>query len=178
MQEGEDMKIFIIVISFLIANMTLAMSDLELEGARWEAKSTGYLCRAYGEKVEKPQSYKNLNLNFELLRTDRSLDNGFILANYREGKADCRYSAILFADNDASTIELVKSHAYAIYGNSSCEKGKKLLDQQFEFNSYLYWGHPHHVTIMLPFENAEEICGENTTHIGLDFTVSGLIKNN
>ncbi len=151
---------------------TLAASDLTLEGERWEAKHTGYKCGAFSDQADAPLSHQDFDVQFEVLRTDKSLDNGLLLASFKVDNSTCRYSAILFADNSASTIKLVKSKAYAIQNDVDCSEGKEILDTQLADNEYLYWGHPHHVTIMFPANSAEVTCGEGSSHVGLDFTVS------
>ena len=170
-------KFFISALA-LLSVTTFANEDLNLGGQeRWEAKSTGYICEAYKSSPSAPKSHEDLNVEFEVLRTDKTLDNGLVLATFNEGTSQCRYSALLFADNAASTIRLVESKAYAINGSSDCIEGKELLDNQLFDNDYLYWGHPHHVSIMMPVQSAKVICGEGATHVGLDFTVSKFLGN-
>ena len=154
-----------------------ASEDLVLDGAKWEAKSSGYTCAAFTGESRAPLAHEQMNVQFELLRTDSTLDNAIIKATFNEDDSECRYSAILLADNDASTIKLVQSRAYAISGQSQCLIGKAMLDQDLNSNDYLYWGHPHHATILLPVESAELICGANATHVGIDFIVSRRISN-
>ncbi len=156
----------------LISLSAFASGDLTLEGERWEAKHTGYKCGAFSSEAQAPLSHQRLNVNFEVLRTDKTLDNGLVLASFEVGGSKCRYSALLLADNDASTIKLVDSKAYSLDEGVSCEEGRQILDENLASNDYLYWGHPHHVTIMMPVHSAEEICGSGATHVGLDFTVS------
>ena len=156
----------------LAATTAFANTDLEIAGERWEAKHTGYTCAAFAGESNSPLSHEKINAKFEVIRTDKSLDNALILATFEEGNSVCRYSSILIADNAASTIKLVKSRAYALNGNSKCLNGKNILDSNLANNEYLYWGHPHHVTIMMPVKDAETTCGPEATHVGLDFTVS------
>lgn len=166
-------KVILLSAASLIASMTLANEDLNLGGKeRWEAKHTGYICDAFKAPTDAPLLHQDMNVQFEVLRTDKTLDNGLVLATFEAEGETCRYSALLFADNAASTINFVDSKAYGLNKNVDCSEGKEILDLHLENNDYLYWGHPHHVTIMMPVESASDICGEGATHIGLDFTVS------
>lgn len=167
------MNKFLVGLLSVVSLSTFATTDLDLDGAeRWEAGATGYRCGAFGDSSVAPLSHQDLNVNFEYLRTDITLDNGLVKATFEQNGTLCSYSALLLADNAASTIKFVKSKAYAVEGNGSCLEGKSLLDEQLADNDYLYWGHPHHVTIMVPTSSASEICGEGATHMGIDFTVS------
>lgn len=155
----------------------LANDDLTLPGAKWVAKSTGYVCEAYGAAVVGPVSHVDLDVKFENIVTDSTLDNGLVKATFTQDGSICRYSAILLADNALSTIKFVDSKAYAVSGNSDCLAGKQTLDENFAFNNYLYWGHPHHLTILVPATSAEAVCGAGATHVGIDFVVSGRLQN-
>jgi len=166
------MKFTLLGLLTIFSSLSFANEDLKLPGERWEAKSTGYRCAAFAADSNSPLSHEQLNVEFEVLRTDKSLDNGIVFATFEQDQSSCRYSAILLADNAASTIALVKSKAYATQGSSDCLKGKAILDAHLSSNEYLYWGHPHHVTIMMPVASAQEVCGVGATHVGLDFTVS------
>lgn len=160
-----------------MSSTVFAGDDLVLEGQKWEAKANGYTCNAFTEQSKAPTKHEQFNVQFDVLRTDRTLDNALILAKFTEEDSICRYSAILLADNDASTIKLVDSHSYASTGSSLCLQGKNVLDESLASNEYLYWGHPHHATIMMPADSASKICGEDATHVGLDFIVSRKITN-
>jgi hypothetical protein len=175
-KKGDKMKLALVIGMMFLNGVLFASEDLKLPGERWEAKATGYRCAAFAADSNAPLSHDDFQVKFEFLRTDRTLDNGLVVASFREQDSECRYSAILLADNSASTIKLVRSHAYASAGESTCLNGKKVLDKHLADNEYLYWGHPHHVTIMMPVASAEVICGPQATHVGLDFTVSRLIK--
>lgn len=162
---------------FLFSQAAFAGSDLVLPGERWEATFTGHLCEAYGDAANAPQSHQDMNVEFETITTDRTLDNGLIKATFTENGEKCRYSALMFADNNASTIRLVESKAYSLESDSRCEMGRETLDRQLEStNDYLYWGHPHRLTIMVPAQDAAQVCGENATHVGINFRVSGMIQ--
>ncbi len=165
-------KLFTTLIT-LISISAFAESDLNLNGEeRWEAKFSGYKCGAYGENIAGPTTHQDLDVKFEYLRSDYTLDNALIKATFKVGVETCSYSAILFADNEASTIQLVNSKAFSKNGFDACLDGKNILDTHLQNNDYLYWGHPHHATVMMPVNSAAQFCGEGATHIGLDFTVS------
>ena len=171
------MKFLILTALSLLLTNSFANTDLELKGEKWEAKHSGYICKAFEAESKAPESHDKFQVKFEVLRTDSTLDNGLVLATFVEDNATCRYSAILLADNDASTIKLIKSKAYAVNADSKCLAGKEMLDANLASNDYLYWGHPHHATIMIPVKNADVTCGADATHVGLDFTVSRRITS-
>lgn len=167
----------IILLSTLFTISSLANSDLVLEGERWLASHKGYVCAAFTDYAATPADHSTLNVKFQKLSTDRTLDNILIKATFDANGVECSYSSILLADNDASTIVLVDSKAFSKIDTSvDCSEGKELLDAQFADNNYLYWGHPHHATIMVPSTDAVELCGEGATHIGIDFMVSGRVQ--
>ncbi len=171
------MKSTLLIALTLFTTASFANADLKLPGERWEAKSIGYRCAAYADDSSAPFSHDEFDVQFEYLRTDKTLDNGLVIATFTEEDSVCRYSAILLADNAKSTIKLVESKSYASQGSSECLEGKAIIDSQLKDNDYLYWGHPHHLTIMMPVESAQEVCGEGATHVGLDFLVSGFLGN-
>lgn len=148
--------------------------DLVLQGEKWVAKHTGYKCAAFGADVARPASLEKLNVAFEKVTTDSTLDNGLIKATFTEDGVVCRYSAIIFADNAASTIRLVQSKSYSPSKASDCAEGKRVLDAAFESINYLYWGHPHNLTMMVPVEGAQATCGADV--IGINFVVSGRVS--
>src|SRR5690606_15077915 len=111
--------------------------DLTLPGAKWQAKFKNYVCAAFGPTVAAPSSHANIQVTFEDIVTDSTLDNGLVKATFVENGKNCRYSAILFADNALSTIKLVESKAYALEDGSACLEGQAMLDEQFQFNDYL-----------------------------------------
>ena len=169
------MKAILIFFSlFVISNPIFAEEDLNLGGAeRWEARFSGYVCNAFQGASVAPYTHRNMHARFDWIRTDRSLDNGLIKGSFLENGVECSYSAILFADNAASTIRLVRSKAFSRQvASEDCSEGKAILDYHLKGNVYLYWGHPHHLSIMMPVQDAAQICGEKASHIGLDFTVS------
>lgn len=154
-----------------------AEATLELEGARWVARSSGYKCVEAGEEVDAPVIHEDMSLYFQGLWTDYSLDNVLIKAKYLDemsGSA-CNYRAILFADNAKKTIKLVKSESMTTrQEHGPCKDGKVFLDAQLANNNYLYWGDPDHVTIMI--ESEEVICEEDNGSVGIDFTLIGKVE--
>lgn len=150
--------------------------DLTIPGERWLARHAGYVCAAFEPDTNTPVVYADMNLQFESLTTDHSLDNGLIKATFEVEGQVCRYSAILLADNAAATIDLVESKAYAVEGNVDCSAGKEIVDANLLANDYLYYGHPHNLAIMAPFAGAAEVCGEGATHVGIRFVVAGRIQ--
>lgn len=151
-----------------------AAQDLSLPGERWLAKGTGYLCGASGTEIaDAPAAFSALQVSFTSLTTDYSLDNALIKAQFVEDGNACSYSALMFADNAAYTIKLVESNAFAQEEGASCAKGKAVLDKALAFNDYLYWGRPHHVTVMIADRDAAASCGAEATRVGIDFTLVG-----
>jgi len=160
--------------------MTLLMTsafaderDLTLPGAKWVGTFKSYVCQAFGAEVSLPSTYSTMNLKFEKVVTDRTLDNGLITASFEVDGKVCRYSAIMLADNDASTIELVNSLAYAVNNDVDCQSFATILDDALRSNDYLYYGHPHNMSIMMPLIGAQEVCGTGAVNVGLTFVVSG-----
>lgn len=171
------MKKFIAASLLSIASLSSAIAnegDLVLAGEKWIASFKNYNCAAFGQPVSAPAAFQKLNVVFEKITTDATLDNGLLKATFTEGGASCRYNAILFADNAASTIRLVDSKAYAPAKNSDCAEGKRMIDSALEANNYLYWGHPHNLTIMAPALGAEAVCGNGL--VGINFVVSGRVQ--
>ncbi len=151
-----------------------AAEDLSLPGARWLGNANGFVCaNATTQQVQRPEGLENFAVNFETVTTDYSLDNGLLKANFVEDGVNCRYSALILADNTAKTLKLVDSVAYAPDAGSSCEKGKALLDGYLAANSYLYWGRPHHLTILVEDSSAAAVCGEGAASFGIDFVLAG-----
>lgn len=161
-----------------VLNLSFALGhegDLVLEGERWISKFNGYVCDESGESVATPSSFTELNVTFEKLTTDRSLDNVLIKGSFKQDGAVCRYSALLFADNDIKTFSFVESRAFAVAGASDCSFGKRILDDSFQFGDYLYYGHPHNVALMASVRGALNVCGGDT--VGVNFVVSGRVQN-
>lgn len=167
------MKALIIASIISIVSATAMAQDLTLPGAKWIAKHTDYKCAAFGGSVNPPAAHAKFKVVFENLVTDSSLDNGLLTATYTDKGMVCRYSAIVFADNAASTMRLVQSKAVALKKRrgDDCLDGKVLLDRSLESNNYLYWGHPHNLTIMMRVPGAQASCGND--FIGLNFVVAG-----
>jgi hypothetical protein len=165
------------LLALLSVSSFAAEGDLVLPGARWYGNFKNYICAAFGPSVAQPSTHSDFKVTFEKITTDYTLDNGLITATFEEDGALCRYSALVFADNDASTIILVNSKAFAPAGDSNCAEGKAVLDSNFEtLNPYLYYGHPHNLAIMAPIAGAETICGAGATAVGVNFVMGGLIR--
>ncbi len=162
-----------ILASLMLLSSIAGAEDLTIPGERWLGKFDGFQCAAYGAYVDAPASYQELGLAIEQMTTDITLDNGLIKATYTEDSVECRYSAIVFADNAAGTIKLVESKAYSADGTSDCSVGKDLLDQQFHFTNYLYWG--GRVTIMIQDASAPDLCG--SPKVGITFKKGVRIDN-
>lgn len=149
--------------------------DLKLPGEKWLAQFDKYICAAFGPAVERPEGFEELGVEFLQMTTDSTLDNGLLKATFEEDGVQCRYSALLFADNAASTIRLVESKAFAPTSTTKCEVGRERIDQALEMNDYLYYGHPHNLAIMAPIVGAGHVCGPNAKLIGINFVVKGRI---
>lgn len=170
------MKTFItIAIASLLSLSAFAQDgDLVLQGAKWQAKFTGYICAAFTPSVSAPAGLGRFNVAFENMTSDSTLDNGLIKATFTEKGKACRYSAIIFADNAASTSRLVQSKAYALSDKSECVEGKRALDAAFEANNYLYYGHPHNLAFMARVDGADKVCPGSQV-VGINFVVTGRI---
>lgn len=171
------MKTLLASLLVLTSINAFAETDLSIEAPRWASKFDGYICQAFGPKVVSPKAHSNLNVKFESVVTDYTLDNGLLKASFNVNGEVCRYSAILLANNDTAKITLVDSKAYSTTEGVDCSAGKAVLDEQLApSNDYLYYGHPHNVAIMVESSDAKEICGENATHYGINFVLSGRIQ--
>ncbi len=157
--------------------INVSANDLSIPGEKWVGKFTGYVCGLTASKVPAPKTYRDLNVNFETVVTDSTLDNGVLKATFEVNGNVCRYSAIMLADNTNSTIKMIESKAYALDGVTDCSIGKEILDEQLlPENAYLYYGHPHNMAIMVESPEAQEYCGEKATHFGINFVVAGRIN--
>ncbi len=150
-------------------------SDLVLPGEKWLSRFDKFVCAAFGPAVIAPASLGSMNIAFETMTTDSTLDNGLLKATFTQDGAQCRYSAIVFADNAAATLRLVQSKAFAPLGGSDCALGKDVLDRAFAPTDYLYYGHPHNLAILMHLDDAETICGPGATRVGVNFVVTGRI---
>lgn len=152
--------------------------DLALEGARWLAKSTGFVCAADpATLVEAPADLAALKVTFEQAVTDFSLDNALITATFSpEEGTTCRYSFLTVADNAAKTATFVQSRVFASEGEASCTEGGALLDAAFASNQYIWKERGHMLTIITPSTGAAAICGEGVDSIGVQFTLAGKIN--
>ena len=172
------MKLFsTLALIALTSTAAHAETDLQIPGEKWLGKFTGYICSTVGGKVEAPQVYKTLNVKFENVVTDATLDNGVLKATFEVNGNVCRYSAIMLADNTAQTITMIESKSYSNTEGVDCSEGKAILDTQFApVNKYYYYGHPHNMALMVESTDAEAICGAGATSFGVNFVVAGRIK--
>lgn len=171
------MKTFLALIAVsLISTSSFAHEgDLVLPGEKWAATFTGYVCSTTEKATEAPAAFTKYNVAFERMTSDSTLDNGLIKATFVENGKACRYSAIILADNAASTSRLVESKAFSTEDNSECAEGKAIIDAAFESNTYLYYGKPHNIAFMAPLEGAETSC-PGSSMVGVNFVVSGRVK--
>jgi hypothetical protein len=161
----------------LIATPVLAGTDLSLPGERWSSKANGIVCaNNTAIQVDTPAQLESFAVKFETVTTDYSLDNGLLKATFVEDGVSCRYSALLLADNAARTLKLVDSVAFAADADANCTNGKAMLDGLLQETSYLYWGRPAHVTILIEEPAAAAVCGEGAKAIGLDFVLTGRVS--
>lgn len=170
------MKMSCFAVLALVSAPVWAGTDLSLPGERWLGKANGIVCADDTTKpVEKPAALEQFAVTFETMTTDYSLDNGLLKAVFVEDGVSCRYSALLLANNGAKTVKLVNSVAFAAEADASCVNGKAMLDGLLQDNTYLYWGRPHHITIVIEESNAASACGEGATAVGIDFVLAGKI---
>ena len=167
-------KLFILSLMVLFSTQAVIAQDMELPGEKWIAKFNKYVCSNTGVAVDAPKAFTDLNVAFEQITTDSTLDNGLLKATFTvEGKT-CRYNALMFADNAAYTIRLVESKAYSLE-EANCTDGKALLDAALESNSYLYYGRPHNIAIMVSVDGATEVCNGSSA-VGINFVVAGRVN--
>ena len=167
-------SVILSVLSFGTLNAA-ASDDLKLPGERWLTAGAGYVCENNKEiSISTPDAFADINLKFDKLSTDYSLDNVLLTATFDENGEQCRYSAILFADNAARTIRLVESKSYGVESGIDCVMGQSLLDHALEpENDYLYWrGSAKHVTILIDTAETTDLCTEHS-RVGLDFIFKG-----
>lgn len=171
----------IVLAAFLMTSLSgvgLATEDeLTIPGEKWLAQFNGYVCSETVPAAQRPASLEGLDVQFEQITTDATLDNVLLKATFMEDGKLCRYNAVLLADNAAKTTVIVESKAFAPTLDSECAAGKDLLDNSLQQNSYLYYGHPHNVAIMLPVEDASALCGDGAESVGANFVVKGRISN-
>ena len=152
-----------------LSNTFAQSADLVLDGERWLAKWTAYVCDdGHTQATEVPAELAEYNVEFNHLGADYSLDNIIVKASYEENGVACSYSAILFADNAAWTVELVESRGLPV---NDCANGKAVIDSVLEFNSYKYLH--GRAAIFVPFSNAEKACNDGSGKIGIHFQVYG-----
>ncbi|KYG65092.1 hypothetical protein AZI87_10995 [Bdellovibrio bacteriovorus] len=146
--------------------------DLVLDGERWLAKFTGYVCDDGNTQVATPEEIAAKGIQFTTASADYSLDNILLKATFSEDGATCGYSAILFADNAAWTVKLEKSNAYATAGTSTCAAGKAFLDNLLSFNAYKYLH--GRVALYVPVADASKLCSSDK--VGIHIQVTGRVK--
>ncbi|KHD89642.1 MAG: hypothetical protein OM95_02660 [Bdellovibrio sp. ArHS] len=146
--------------------------DLVLEGERWLAKFTAYVCDDGNTQVATPEEIAAKNIQFTTASADYSLDNILLKATFVEDGATCSYSSLLLADNAAWTAKLVQSNAYATTGSSTCAVGKAFLDNLLSFNAYKYLH--GRVAVYVPVADAGKLCSSDK--VGLHLQVTGRVK--
>lgn len=168
-------NLFLLSVMLVAPSMSAfaAEGDLVLQNEKWLAKFDKYVCAAFGPAVARPSALEDFNVVFVNLGTDSTLDNGIIRATLTENGKACSYSALVLADNDAATMKLVQSKAFALSDQSECVEGKKVIDSALASNNYLYYGHPHNLAIMAPVSGAKAACG--TDLVGINFVVVGKV---
>lgn len=163
-------KTMIALFVTLMTTQAVASQDLVLEGERWLAKFTGYVCDDGNTPAAGvPQEFANFGVQFTSAAADYSLDNIILKATFVEDQSVCNYSAILFADNANHTVALTQSHAYDPAGTTSCVYGKAILDSFLSFNNYKYLH--GRVAIYIPVAQAEAFCSSDV--VGLHLQVTG-----
>lgn len=172
---GEFMKLLLAALLMLSALSAMAQeSDLVLPGERWLAQHTHFVCEdGNTTAMQAPAELEQFNVLFGRLTTDYSLDNVLVKARFEQNGAECRYSALLFADNAAFTAALVDSKAYAVNGASDCSEGKAAIDSVLNFNSYKYLH--GRAAIYFKASNAQAACGDHSDVIGIHFQAKGKI---
>ncbi len=163
------MKNFILLALLTMTSAFAQTADLELENERWLAKWTAYVCDDGNTLAsETPAELADYNAQFYHLGADYTLDNIIMKATFEENGVECSYSALLFADNDAWTIELTESRALPV---AECAAGKAALDQVLKFNTYKYLH--GRAAIYFGFSNADVACNDGSGKIGIHFQTIG-----
>lgn len=166
-------KIMTALLMILSTTQAFANQDLVLDGERWLAKFTAYVCDDGNTQAQAiPQVLVEKNVVFTTASSDHSLDNVLLKATFTEQGTTCNYSALLHADNAQFNVGLVNSNAYSTDGNSTCEEGKAFLDQVLEFNTYKYLH--GRVAIYIPFADSAALCGSDK--VGLHLQVTGKVQ--
>lgn len=173
-------KLLAFSIASVLSFSALAATELTLPGEKWLGEFAGYVCDDSGVTVSRPSTLEAMNVIFERVTTDSTLDNALLKATFQENGITCRYNAIIFGDNTARTSKLLQSIAFnpaATNGAAymECMNGKAMLDAAFASGDYLYYGHPHHLAFMVPMAEAEALCGAGQQFVGIDFTVKGKV---
>ncbi len=171
------MKSLSILFAMFFSSLAFAQTDIQLPQEKWAGQFTKFVCDDSGQAVSAPTTMSNMNVNFEMISTDRTLDNALLRATFTENGRTCRYNAVLFADNANNRVQLVQSLAFTTEGEATayrdCVQGKEVLDQLLLDNEYLYYGHPHNLAIMAPMVDAANVCGEGAEFVGINFGNAG-----
>ncbi len=164
--------IFALMMTFPFSQ-AFANQDLVLDGERWLAKFTAYVCDDGNTQAAAiPSEIAARNIVFTSASTDYSLDTVLLKATFTEEGSTCSYSTILEADNAQWTVALADSKAYATTGDSSCAEGKAYLDTLLAFNTYKYLH--GRVAIYVPFTDAAPLCGSDK--VGIHLQVTGRVQ--
>jgi len=171
------MKKFVAALFAVLSLTSFAQdTDLTLPGERWLAVYTTDVCADGNTRAtEAPAHLSALNVVFTTLTTDQSLDNVLLKATFQDNGVECRYSALLLADNAENTISLVNSKAFSGAGAADCVAGKAVVDATLMKNTYKYLH--GRAAIYVAAANAEMACGAGSETIGLHFQARGRIGN-
>lgn len=168
------MKKFVFAAMIALSATAFAQdTDLVLEGERWLAEHTTFVCEDGNTKaLEVPTQFQSYDVQFNRLTTDYSLSNILVKANFTENGVACRYSAFLLGDKALWTVKLVDSKAYSANAAADCEAGKAVIDEALAFNEYKYLH--GRAAIYVKADNAQAACGSD--RIGVHFQARGIIK--
>ncbi|WP_374035501.1 hypothetical protein ACES2I_07230 [Bdellovibrio bacteriovorus] len=166
------MKKFVLALMMVLPFTAQANQDLVLDGERWLAKFTAYVCDDGNTQTATPVDISSRNIIFTNASADYSLDNILLKATYTEGDSTCNYSALMLADNALWTVSLVNSKAYATSGTSDCSATKSYLDQLLAKNDYKYLH--GRVAVYVPASDAQDLC--DSDKVGIHLQVTGRVK--
>ncbi|AHZ84128.1 hypothetical protein [Bdellovibrio bacteriovorus] len=166
------MKKFVLALLLVLPFSAQANQDLVLDGERWLAKFTAYVCDDGNTQTATPVDISSRNIIFTTASADYSLDNILLKATYTEGDSTCNYSTLMLADNALWTVSLSQSKAYATSGTSDCSEGKAYLDQLLAKNDYKYLH--GRVAVYVPVSDAADLC--DSDKVGIHIQVTGRVK--
>ncbi|WP_413293764.1 hypothetical protein ACLSU7_01570 [Bdellovibrio sp. HCB185ZH] len=142
--------------------------DLVLEYKHYYSEFDKYVCKDTTEKaITIPEEVKDLKLSFEDLNVSIFLDNAILIAEYKEGETDCRYSALYNIDKNAKIITAAETKAFDLSGDKSCETGKSKVDLLLQKLEYVVLH--DHITVKFLTTSLKEVCGENSDSVLLAF---------